>query len=242
MLPKIDVPLYSITLPLSNKKIKIRPFLVKEEKILLMAMESNDEESILLAIKQIVNNCCMDKIDVDELPILDLEFIFLNLRARSIGEMVELEYKCNNDIKVEEETKKCENLVKIEFNLLDIEIKKQSENKKKIQLTKKLGVMMKYPNFNVIKNVENLSETEQIGKMIANCIEYIFDDETIYYTKDVSEQEVVDFIDSLTSEQFLKIQEFLNDVPKLEKTLKFKCNKCSYEEDLRLEGIQSFFV
>ena len=106
MLPKIDVPLYSITLPLSNKKIKIRPFLVKEEKILLMAMESNDEESILLAIKQIVNNCCVDKIDVDELPILDLEFIFLNLRARSIGEMVELEYKCNNDIKLEEETKK----------------------------------------------------------------------------------------------------------------------------------------
>jgi hypothetical protein len=118
MLPKIDTPIYDLTLPLSKKKIRFRPFLVKEEKILLMAIESEDENSMLLAIEQIVNNCCLNKdFDVESLPLSDLEFLFLNLRARSVGEVVELQYKCNNrpDKDSEEE---CGHLVKFELNLL----------------------------------------------------------------------------------------------------------------------------
>jgi len=242
MLPKIDVPLYEINLPLTNKKIKIRPFLVKEEKILLMAMESDDEDAIILAVKQIVNNCCITKIDVDELPILDLEYIFLQLRARSVGELIELQYKCNNDIKENDEIKKCDNVIKLSFNALEVEIDKVKKDFNKINLTKKLGVMMKYPSFNVLKKTEGLSETEMVAKMIANSIEYVFDEETIFYTKDVSEKDVFDFIDSLTREQFGKIQEFFDKIPKLKKNLNFKCSKCGYEEDILLEGIQSFFV
>ena len=120
MLPKIDVPMYDLVLPLTKKKVRFRPFLVKEEKILLMAMEAEDDNSILLAIKQIVSNCCLDDdMNVNTLPITDLEYLFLNLRARSVGEMVDLQYKCNNKVKDDkDEEKECGNVVKLSINLL----------------------------------------------------------------------------------------------------------------------------
>ena len=244
MLPKIDVPIYEITLPLLQKKVKIRPFRVKEEKILLMAMESEDDAAVLLAIKQIVNNCCVDDMDVDSLPVLDLEYMFLQLRARSIGEIIDLQYRCNNDVDNEGETKKCNNIIKLSFNALEVEPQTEEEHKKEIQLTPKLGVVMKYPDFklvNKISNSSNLSETDVVAKTISGCIDYIFDSDSIYYAKDASEAELIDFVDSLTREQFEKIQVFFDTVPKMKKNLTFKCSKCGYEEELVLEGIQSFF-
>lgn len=241
MLPKIDVPLYEITLPLLKKKIKIRPFLVKEEKILLMAMEAEDENSVLLAIKQIVNNCCVDGIDVDKLPILDLEYIFLQLRARSIGEIIELQYKCNNDVPSEDGTKKCNSIIKFNFNALEVEPIIDSRHTKKIELTSNLGVMMKYPDFSIMSKMKDLTEVEMLAKMITGCIDYIYDKEEIFYAKDVPESELNDFIDSLTGEQFAKVQEFFDTLPKMKKNLEFKCSKCGYQEELVLEGIQSFF-
>ena len=240
MLPKIDVPIYELTLPLLKKKIKIRPFLVKEEKILLMAMEAKDEESILLAIKQIVNNCSVDEIDVDELPLTDLEYLFLQLRARSIGENVELKYQCNNVVGDNDD--RCGNLVKLEFNVLEIEPTFDENHQKKIQLTSNLGVMMRYPDFKIIEKVKGLNESEVIMKTLINCIDYIYDNENVYYTKDVPEKEVEEFVDSLTKEQFEKIQQFFETLPKLIKNVNFKCSKCEYEEEIVLEGIQSFFV
>jgi hypothetical protein len=241
MLPKIDVPIYEITLPLLKKKVKIRPFRVKEEKILLMAMESEDDAAVLLAIKQIVNNCCIEDLDVDSLPVLDLEYMFLQLRARSIGEIIDLQYRCNNDVVDESETKKCSNIIKLSFNALEVEPQLEDGHKKEIQLTPKLGVVMKYPDFKLVNKLSNLSEAEVIAKMVAGCIDYIFDSDSVYYAKDASEAELVDFVDSLTREQFAKIQEFFDTVPKMKKNLTFKCSKCGYEEELVLEGIQSFF-
>jgi hypothetical protein len=241
MLPKIDVPIYEITLPLLQKKVKIRPFRVKEEKILLMAMESEDDAAVLLAIKQIVNNCCVDDMDVDSLPVLDLEYMFLQLRARSIGEIIDLQYRCNNDVDNEGETKKCNNIIKLSFNALEVEPQTEEGHKKEIQLTPKLGVVMKYPDFKLVNKLSNLSDAEMIAKMVAGCIDYIFDSESVYYAKDASDAELIDFVDSLTREQFAKIQEFFDTVPKMKKNLTFKCSKCGYEEELVLEGIQSFF-
>lgn len=244
MLPKIDVPLYEISLPLSGKKLKIRPFLVKEEKILLMAMETEDDNAVLLAIKQIVTNCCIGDIDVDELPILDLEFIFLQLRARSVGEIIDLQYRCNNNVSVEEngEPKKCGHIIKLSFNALEVKPEFDKNHDKKMQLTQKLGLVMKYPDFKIIESVKDLSETEAVTKTIISCIDYIYDDESVYYAKDTSEAELIDFIDSLTAEQFGKVQEFFDTIPKMKKDLNFKCVKCGYEEEIILEGIQSFFV
>lgn len=242
MLPKIDVPLYEITLPLLKKKIKIRPFLVKEEKILLMAMEAEDENSILLAIKQIVTNCCIDKIDVEKLPVLDLEYIFLQLRARSIGEIIELQYKCNNNIPSDtEEPKKCNSIIKFSFNALEVEPSVDAKHNKKIELTPNLGIVMKYPDFSIMSKMKDLSEVEMLAKMITGCIDYIYDKEEIFYAKDVPEEELNEFVDSLTGDQFAKIQEFFDTIPKMKKTLDFKCSKCGHQEELVLEGIQSFF-
>lgn len=244
MLPKIDVPLYEITLPLLKKKVKFRPFLVKEEKILLMAAESDDQDAILLAIKQIINNCCVSDIDVEELPILDFEYFFMHLRARSVGEVVDLQYKCNNTISGEgEEEKKCNALVKLSFNALEVEPEINTIDNK-IQLTPNLGIALKYPNFKNIEDIskiQDLSSTELISKTIISSIDFIYDNESMYYAKDTPEEELIDFIDSLTREQFGKIQEFFESIPKLKKQIKFTCQKCAYEEELMLEGIQSFF-
>jgi hypothetical protein len=244
MLPKLDVPLYEITLPLLKKKVRFRPFLVKEEKILLMAAESDDGNSIVLAIKQILNNCLQDNIDVDSLPILDFEYLFMHIRARSVGEIVDMQYKCNNTIEDEDNKTKCNNLVKLSFNALEVE-PDITNSETKIELTPKLGVMLKYPTFkniNTLSEIENVSPVDMVIKTIINSIDYVYDQDNVYYAKDLTEPELIDFIDSFTKEQFARIQEFFDNIPKLRKTVQFKCSKCGHEEDLVLEGIQSFFA
>lgn len=244
MLPKIDVPLYEITLPLMKKKVKFRPFLVKEEKILLMAAEADDEKAVVLAIKQIITNCLVTKIDVDDLPILDFEYLFLHLRARSVGETIDLQYKCNNDISEGEESRKCNHVVKLSFNALEVEPELNEKESNKIELTPKLGLVLKYPTFGSVDElIENqkISATELIIKTIVTSIDYIYDDENIYYAKDTTNEELLDFIDSLSREQFSQIQKFFENIPKLKKKLDFKCGKCGYSDTIEVEGIQSFF-
>jgi hypothetical protein len=246
MLPKLDVPIYELDLPLSKKKVKFRPFLVKEEKILLMAMESETDESTLLAIKQIIGNCCLsDDIDIETLPITDLEYFFLNLRARSVNEIVELEYKCNNKVKDEnEEEKDCGNIVKLEVNVLDIKPEVSENHSTKIALTPTMGVVMKYPSFKIVENNEKVEggEIEKLMNILVNCIESIYTEDSIFYAKDVTKQELSDFVESLTKEQFTKIQQFFESMPKIKKELDFTCKKCGYHENITIEGIQSFFV
>ena len=244
MLPKIDVPLYEITLPLMKKKVKFRPFLVKEEKILLMAAEAEDENAVILAIKQIITNCLVTKIDVDDLPILDFEYLFLHLRARSVGETIDLQYKCNNDINEGEESRKCNHVVKLSFNALEIEPKLNEKEVNKIELTSKLGLVLKYPTFGSIDNLtekKDVSATELVLKTIISSIDYIYDDESLYYAKDTPKEELIDFVDSLTREQFSQIQNFFENIPKLTKKMDFKCGKCGYSDTIEVEGIQSFF-
>jgi hypothetical protein len=242
-LPKIDVPIYVLELPLSKKKVRYRSFLVKEEKILLMAMESDDEKTVMESIKQIVNNCILDDLDVDTLPITDLEFVFLNLRARSVGEIVNLQYKCNNKVEgAEGEEKVCNNVVQVDINLLEVKPEFNVKNNKKIELSNELGVVMRYPDFKVVESLEGTTDTEKIMKIVSSCIDYIYDKENIYYRKDIEEKELVEFIDSMSREQFLKVQEFFDTLPKIKKEVDFKCNKCGYEENFVVEGLQNFFV
>lgn len=242
-LPKLDVPIFTIDLPLSKQKVRYRPFLVKEEKILLMAMESNDEKTVIESIKQIVNNCCLDEINIDELPVLDLELFFLHLRARSVGEIADLQYKCNNKIKTDnEEEKTCNHVVKLQVNVLEIKPEIDKNHTNKIQLSEKLGIVMKYPNFKILENITDGSEVEKIIKIITNCIDYIYDEENIYYKKDIIQEELMEFIEGMTRDQFEKIQEFFDTIPKIKKDIEFKCGKCGYQEKIAVEGIQNFFV
>jgi lipopolysaccharide biosynthesis regulator YciM len=219
---------------------------VKEEKILLMAMESETDESTLLAIKQIIGNCCLSEdIDIETLPITDLEYFFLNLRARSVNEVVELEYKCNNKVKDEkDEEKDCGNVVRLEVNVLDIKPEVSENHSTKVALTPTMGVVMKYPSFKVVENNEKVEggEIEKLMNILVNCIESIYTEDSIFYAKDVTKQELSDFVESLTKEQFAKIQHFFESMPKIKKELDFTCKKCGYHENITVEGIQSFFV
>jgi hypothetical protein len=243
MLPKLDTPIYNIELPLSKKKLRYRSFLVKEEKILLMAMESNDENIIVDSIKQVLNNCCLDEIDVDELPVIDLEYFFLRLRAKSVNEISELQYKCNNKIKDDAGTEKtCGNLVRFDLNLLEVEPEIDPKHTNKIELSNKMGIVMKYPNVKLTLNVDEGSEIEKIMNIIVKCIDFIYDEDNIYYSKDISKEELMEFVESMNKNQFEKLQNFFNTLPKMKKILNFHCGKCNHKENIVIEGLQNFFV
>ena len=243
MLPKIDVPVYELKLPILKKSIKYRPFLVKEEKILLMAMEAGDEKTVIDAVKQIINNCCLDDIDVNSLALVDMEYLFLNLRARSIGEVVELQYKCNNTVQDENgQDKICANVVPIEVNLLDIKPQIEKDHTNKIEFSPNMGMMMKYPNMKMIEVVEGESEVEKMMNLILDSVDLIYDKDTIYYSKDIDRNELLEFIESLTKEQFEKVQKFFTTLPKIKKDLDFKCKKCGHNEKVTIERNQNFFV
>jgi hypothetical protein len=237
MLPKVDVPIYDLKLLSLDKKIRFRPFTVKEEKLFLMASESQDAEAVLNTIKQVVNNCILSDLNVDSLPVFDLEYLFLNLRARSISEVVTLKYRCNNDI----EDKKCNNVVQFDLNLLEIKPTKEKEHSNKIEITDKLGIVMKYPNFEMIEKYKDAKDASVIVNMIIDCVDYIYDEENMYYSKDTSREELEEFVDSLQTKELEKLKLFFETMPKVKKKLQFKCNKCNHEEDIDVEGIQSFF-
>ena len=244
-LPKIDVPVYSTKLISTGKTVKYRAFTVKEEKLFLMANESEEVDTVIDSIKQVLNNCIVTKgINVEELPLFDIEYLFLKLRAVSIGEVVNLRYKCNNilpKLNEEEEEKKCNHIVEIDLNLNEI----TPENIKidnTIQITDTMGVTMKYPTFDLLRNFDANQEVDSIIKMTVKCIDFIYDKDNVYYSKDAKEQELIDFVESMQTKDLEKIKDFFSSMPKLKKQLDFNCVKCGYGEKIELEGIQSFFA
>lgn len=242
-LPKIDVPIYTVNLLSTGKPIKFRPFTVKEEKLFLMTNETDDAKAILDTTKQVLNNCILDDVDIENLPMFDIENLFLNIRARSVGEVVNLRYKCNNLVKNEKnEETKCNNVVDIDLNVLDIKPEENKNHSKKITITENLGIVMKYPSFKIFENISLDDETISIVETIVNSIDYIYDKENVYYAKDSSKEELNEFVESLQSKDLEKIKDFFLTMPKLSKNVHFKCNKCNYEEDIKIEGIESFFV
>lgn len=239
-LPKIDAPIYELDLPLSKKRIRYRPFLVKEQRNLLMALESEDTDSIEQNIKQVLRNCTLtEDIDIDKLPVTDVEYYFLHLRARSVGEVVENKYRCNNVV----EEKECGNIMEVNVNLLDIKVEMSEEITDIINISNNMKVKLRYPEFSIVKEAKNTQDVGEFAiKMIASSIEYIHDGEQFYYASEVDQSELVEFVDSLSQHQFAKMEEFFNNLPKLQKTVDFTCNKCGFEHKLELEGLNNFFV
>ena len=245
MLPKIDVPVYDLKLLSTGKKIKFRPFTVKEEKLFLMAAEAGDVKSIVDTTKQVINNCIISEIDIDDLPLFEIENIFLQLRSKSIGEIVSLRYRCNNKIFNDEtkEEKDCTNIVEIDVNISEI-LPKFDDKKinNKIEITDSVGVLLKYPNLKTVEEYDGEDENKNILETIVSCIEYIYDKDNIYYAKDTKKEEMVEFVESMQTKDLEKFKDFFESVPKIEKNVHFKCSKCGYEEEVLVEGIESFFV
>jgi hypothetical protein len=238
-LPKIDTPIYDLELPLSKKKIRFRPFLVKEQKNLLMAMESGERESIEQNVKQVLNNCTVTEgIDIEKLPVIDIEYYFLQLRARSVGEIVENKYRCDNTV----DEKVCGNIMETSLNLLEIKVENVVEGKDVIELTDTISIKLKYPEFSVLNKLSKLTNVSDIAfEMIAESVEYIYDGEQFHYAKEVEKKELVEFIESLNQQQFSKIEDFFANLPKIEKKIEMKCSRCGFDHSLDVEGLESFF-
>jgi hypothetical protein len=234
-LPTMDLPTYELEIPSSKKKIKIRPFLVKEEKVLLLALESDDEKNIKQAVLNLLKACIQSRVKVENLSTFDLEYIFLNIRAISVGEVVEILITCQDD----EETK-----VKYNLNLTDVNVIFPEGHTNKIMLNDNTGVIMKYPSFDdfVEGQFANKEYNEDgVIKIIANSIDQIFQDEEVYDESTTNKKEFIQFVESLTKEQLEKIQAFFESAPRLEHKFKITNPKTGVESEYTLRGLQSFF-
>jgi hypothetical protein len=245
-LPKLTVPMYEVVCP-SGLKVSFRPFLVKEEKLLLIAMQSDDTTDIINTAKQILENCVgkISNIDIDKLSLFDVEFLFLQLRARSIGEQINLRYKCNQQVKDAESgnTSICNHVSQYPINLLDIKPMFAAGHNKYIQLNETVGVTLKYPTFKSFRSIARKElPADEAFLFLVNCIESINDTDTVVLTKDVPAEEVIEFVNDLNHAQVEKIDDFFDTMPKIELALQFKCPKCQYEEKITVKGLDSFFV
>ena len=238
-LPKIDSPVYDIQLPLSKKQIRFRPFLVKEQKNLLMAMEADDADTIERNIRQVLTNCTItDNIDIDKLPVVDVEYYFLNLRARSVGEIVDGDYVCNNQVDGQE----CGGKMKMSFNLLEIQVDMDPNRKDIIPINDKISIKLKYPEFSLVTKLKEKESAVDIAfEIIADSIEYVFDGEQYYYANETPRDEMLQFLESLNQDQFKKLEDFFDQLPTLNKTVDMKCSKCGFDHKIKMQGLASFF-
>tara|TARA_Y100000004_G_scaffold165760_1_gene196866 strand:- start:31 stop:723 length:693 start_codon:yes stop_codon:yes gene_type:complete len=227
-LPKLNVPVYETILPSTDKVIKFRPFLVKEEKILLTASEDGSQKTMMNAVKDIIKNCVQEEIDVEKLPMFDIEYIFLKLRAKSVGEEIELTMNCMKE--------DCKGQSTLSLNVDEINVTKHENHNRKIMLTDDVGVMMSYP----VMNTDGVTDEDGI-KIVKSCIEMIFTNEETHERDSFSEKELDDFVDSMDSSQFNKIKQFFDTMPKLEHEVEYQCNVCGMENKINLQGLDSFF-
>ena len=236
-LPKIATPTYSMVLPSLEKEINYRPFLVKEEKLLVLALESEDNKQITTAIKAVLKSCVLTKgIKVESLPTFDIEFLFLNIRGKSVGESIDVNIICPDDEKTS---------VKVVIDLDDIKVQKTESHTNKVQLDKNLKMELKYASLDeFIKNnfdFKDENAMEQSFKLIASCIDKIYNEEEVWVAGDCTKKEITEFLESMNSQQFKKIEEFFTTMPKLSHTIKVKNPETKVESEVVLEGLASFF-
>jgi hypothetical protein len=238
-LPKIDTPIYDLELPLSKKQIRFRPFLVKEQKNLMMAMEADDKDTIERNIRQVLTNCTItEDVNIDKLPVIDIEYYFINLRARSVGEIVENRYVCTNEV----DGVPCNNKMESKFNLLDITVDIDPNAKDIIQITEQISIKLKYPEFSLVEKLKKKDSAVDIAfEVILDSVEHIFDGEQYYYASETPKDELMAFIESLSQDQFSKLEEFFNNLPKMNRKIDLKCSKCGFDHTISMEGLESFF-
>ena len=232
-LPTMDLPTYELVVPSNKKKIKFRPFLVKEEKVLLMALETDEEKNIKDAVLQLLKACISTRIKLENLASFDLEYIFLNIRAVSVGEIVQMNITCQDDEKTQ---------VKYNLNLTDVNVIFPEGHDNKIMLTDDLGVIMKYPSFDgFVEGQFSQNKEFDVIKVVAESIDQIFQGDEVFDESTTSKKEFVQFVESLTNPQLEKIQAFFETAPRLEHSFKVTNPNTGVESDYTLRGLASFF-
>ena len=234
-LPKIATAIYELKIPTTKKKVKYRPFLVKEQKQLLIAQQGEDVKVMYETLKDIIKACVQDEFfDVEKLSLVDIEYIFLQLRARSVGEISNLTFSCLecNDPKAKSP---------VAIDLTKIEVKFDPKHHTTIQLTDTIGVKMKYPSIDVVEELKHGGDVSAMFNVIVSCIDEVYDDKAVYKASEFTKDELDEFINQLTQAQYLKIQEFFDTMPKLEKEVEFDCPVCGFHHKQTLRGLESFF-
>jgi len=246
-LPKVKVMYHTLTLPSTGKELRFRPFLVKEEKILMMAMQSGETKDMISSLKDIINNCMEEDIKVSELAMFDFEYIFLQLRARSVGDIIDIKYSEPEKI-CSKDNKEC--TFTSALNIDEIETPKITTQKDLIDITDKIKVKLRWPKVDDATALGNLnlegndasSLVESTFTVIANCIEYIMDGEEMFKVQDHTKKDIDDFLNSLSSTQFKSIQDYFENLPKIKKDLTSTCTKCGSKDTKHLEGVGDFFA
>lgn len=238
-LPMSNTPIYNLVIPSTGKEFKYRPFLVKEEKALLIAQQSEELQVMVDSLKDVIKSCAKSDLDVDSLATFDLEYIFTQIRAKSVGEQVELIFACDEDHGNDNDKAK----VKVNIDLSKIEITKPEGHESNISLFEDVGVTMKYPTMDVIKNLQNVDDDniDEIFNLVSSCIETIYNTDEVFHIKEQTKEEVIEFLNNLTSEQFGKIQNFFQTMPKMTYKVEYDCPICQKKNKQVLEGLQSFF-
>ena len=233
-LPIINTPQYSLIVPSTDEEITFRPFLVKEEKILLIAQETGDDEASYRAVRNIIENCVTEPIDLDRMPLFDMEYIFLNLRAKSVGEVAQLKVKCPDDNKT---------MVDIEVDLTQVQVHMEEGHNARIQLTDDIGILMAYPSLGTVGAMQNhkKGQADALFEMICNCLYQVWQGEEVHDAMDYSLKDKMTFVDSLNHQQFEKIQKFFETMPTLRHEIEITNPKTKKKSTVTLEGMNSFF-
>ena len=231
-LPKLNSANYELSLPSTGATIKYRPFLVKEQKALMIAQESEDDKVIENTFAQIITDCVEDKVDPYKMPMFDIEYVFLKIRSKSVGEIAELRVTCPDD----EETK-----VNVSIPLEEVDVQMTKDHTNVISLTDDINVIMRYPCLGDMKGFNALGETKSLFEMVKRCIHEVHDGEEIYRRVDMSEKDLEDFIDSMSSKNFESVGEFFSSMPKLSYDLEVENPKTTVKSVIPIEGLQSFF-
>ena len=235
-LPIVETPRYELTLPSSDVKVQYRPFLVKEEKILFMALESGEENEMQTATKEILKSVTFNKIDVEQLPTFDVEYIFLQVRAKSVGEIAKFKIICPDD-------KTTYGDVEVDISKVEVQVDDKHTNDVVLDEKRKLGVVMKYPNMKVLYNTANIKalKYDDVMKLIIGCVDYIYEGEKNYPTKESTNEEMQAFFENLSQDQFVHMRKFFESMPRLRHTTKVKNPKTGVESTVTFSGLQDFF-
>jgi hypothetical protein len=239
-LPKIDVITYTTTIPSTKEEVTIRPFSVKEQKILLTAASGNDSVEMSSAVKQVINNCIVSQnVDVEKLEVFDLEYLMLQLRIVSVGETTKISFSALEDSKCDE----CKKIKEVEINLKEVKVNFKGGFNNKIELTNEVGIIMKYPNHKALAIFsKTMSEPNAELKLMWSCIESVYDSNVVTSAKDVAIDEGIQFLEALTTQQFRKIEEFLETMPQLSHEVLLECKSCGKSQTHVLKGLDNFLV
>lgn len=237
-LPKLNTITYRLNLPSNDKEITYRPFTVEEEKILLTAQESTDAKDIMAAMRQIINNCVQTELDVMKLPTFDIEYLFLNIRAKSTGEEIDLVVRHPNGINAQGE--QCDHKEEVKINIESVRVSKPKNSNNNFQLDENVGVIMRYPTIESLA-IDTTDNFDGFVRVVANSIETIYDKENAYAAEDSTEKELIEFVYSMNQKQIVLIQEFFEHMPVLKHDINYICTACGCKETVTIQGFQNFF-